>query len=58
MNIGYRPTINNSDERTLEVHIIDFEGDIYDRNLKIEFIAKIRDEMKFNGVYELIEQLK
>ena len=58
MNIGYRPTINNSDERTLEVHIIDFEGDIYDRNLKIEFIAKIRDEMKFNGVDELIEQLK
>jgi len=57
MNIGYRPTINQSDERTLEVHIIGFEGDIYNRNLKIEFIAKIRDEMKFNGVDELIEQL-
>jgi len=58
MNIGHRPTINYSEEKTLEVHVIDFEGDIYNRNLKIEFILKIRDEMKFGSVEELIAQLK
>ena len=58
MNIGYRPTMGHSDEKSLEVHILDFEGDVYDRNLKIEFIAKIRDEMKFSSVDELIIQLE
>ncbi|MBP1663782.1 MAG: riboflavin biosynthesis protein RibF [Bacteroidetes bacterium] len=58
MNIGYRPTMGHFDEKSLEVHIIDFEGDVYDRNLKIEFIAKIRDEMKFSSVDELIIQLE
>jgi riboflavin kinase / FMN adenylyltransferase len=58
MNIGTRPTLANSYHTSLEVHIIDFDQDIYNQTIEVEFIQKIRDEVKFNGVNELIEQLK
>ena len=58
MNIGTRPTLNNSYHTSLEVHILDFDQDIYNQIIKVEFLAKIRDEQKFNGLDELVEQLK
>ena len=58
MNIGTRPTLNNGYHTSLEVHIIDFDEDIYNQLIRIEFIQKIRDEKKFNGVDELIAQLQ
>lgn len=58
MNIGRRPTLDNGDAVSLEVHIINFDADIYHQQLKVTFIRKIRDEKKFNSVEELIEQLK
>ncbi len=58
MNIGYRPTFSVSDELSMEVHIIDFNEDIYDQKIKIECMARIRDEKRFNGVDDLIEQLQ
>ena len=58
MNIGYRPTFSADDQLSMEVHIIDFEADIYDQTIKIECIYRIRNEKKFNGVAELIEQLQ
>ena len=58
MNIGYRPTLENGQNITIEVHIIDFDADIYNQSLEIEFIRKIRDEQKFNGIEELKEQLQ
>lgn len=58
MNIGRRPTLDNGDAVSLEVHIINFDADIYHQQLKVTFIRKIRDEKKFNSVDELIEQLK
>jgi len=57
MNIGIRPTMNNSQNISIEVHIIDFNEDIYNETLKVDFIRKIRNEKKFNGIEELIEQL-
>ncbi len=57
MNIGYRPTFTVNDELSMEVHIIDFDDNIYDQTIKIECIHRIRDEKKFNGVDALIEQL-
>jgi riboflavin kinase / FMN adenylyltransferase len=58
MNIGYRPTITKgSTEKTMETHIIDFEGDIYNRNITIRFIDRIRDEMEFDTIEHLTEQL-
>ena len=58
MNIGRRPTLDNGDAVSLEVHIINFDADIYHQQLKVTFVRKIRDEKKFNSVEELIEQLK
>lgn len=58
MNIGRRPTLDNGDAVSLEVHIINFDADIYHQQLKVTFIRKIRDEKKFNSIDELIEQLK
>lgn len=58
MNIGLRPTLNNGNKISIEVHIIDFNEDIYNHNVEIDLIAKIRDEKKFNGIDELIEQLQ
>jgi riboflavin kinase / FMN adenylyltransferase len=58
MNIGTRPTLENGLHTSLEVHILDFDEDIYNQTIKIEFIQKIRDEQKFNGIDALIEQLK
>ena len=58
LNIGCRPTIGKSDEKTIEVHIIDFEGDIYAKSLQITFMQRIRDEIRFEKVEDLIAQLK
>jgi len=55
-NIGYRPTINNSD-LTIEVHIFDFDTEIYDETITIFFVDRIRDEVKFKDLDALKSQL-
>lgn len=55
-NVGIKPTLNARKER-LEVHLLDFDGDVYGKQLTIEPVAKIRDEQKFSGKDELIEQI-
>ncbi len=58
VNIGVRPTVSNQlDHRTVEVHILDFNEEIYDKELSVYFIERVRDEMKFNGIEELKAQL-
>ncbi|AWV97335.1 bifunctional riboflavin kinase/FAD synthetase [Arcticibacterium luteifluviistationis] len=57
MNIGSRPTVEGTGI-TQEVHILDFDDDIYGENLKVETIDYIRPELKFDGVNELIAQIK
>jgi len=56
-NIGFRPTINNSD-LTIEVHIFEFDEEIYDETITIYFVDRIRDEVKFKDLEALKEQLK
>lgn len=56
MNIGYRPTFGGG-AYTLEVHLIDFAADLYGEDLRIEFVARMRDEQRFESKDELIEQL-
>jgi len=58
MNIGRRPTLENGQNISLEVHILDFDTDIYNQFIQVDFIQKIRDEQKFNGLEELKEQLQ
>jgi len=59
LNIGTRPTFNqNADNRSIEVNIFDFEGNIYSKEVTLVFVDKIREEQKFDGVNSLTEQLK
>ena len=58
LNIGYRPTINNGTDLSIEVHILDFQGNIYHQKMRIEFIDFLRPEMKFNSVDELVLQMQ
>ena len=57
MNIGYRPTISDNNERIMEVNIFNFDENIYDEIININFIEKIRDEKKFDSINELKKQL-
>lgn len=56
-NIGDNPTFEGCNRR-LEVHILDFSGDIYDSPLTVQFITKLREQKKFSGVEALVKQLR
>lgn len=56
-NIGYRPTVEEGGLPTCEVHILDFNRDIYGRMMTAEFVAKIRSEKKFSTLGELTQQI-
>ena len=59
LNIGIRPTVNNGfPEKTIEVHIFDFHGDIYGQDVKVTFIDRIREEKKFDRIEALAAQLE
>ena len=58
LNIGHRPTINNGTDLSIEVHILDFEGNIYHQPMRIEFIDFLRPEAKFHSVDELVLQIQ
>ncbi|MFT5143081.1 MAG: riboflavin kinase/FMN adenylyltransferase [Rhodothermales bacterium] len=57
MNIGTRPTFDGTAVRQ-EVHLFDFEGELYGDVLTVEFRERLRDERRFDGVQSLIKQLK
>ena len=56
-NLGYRPTFNGK-KILLEVHLFNFSGNLYDKNLTVEFLKFIRKEKKFKNVNELKKQIK
>ena len=56
-SLGIRPTFYEGKKPLLEVHIFNFNKDIYGRYIDIDFISKIRDEIKFNSADALIEQM-
>lgn len=57
LSIGYRPTLNNGTDRSIEVHIFDFNEDIYNQPMRISFVRRTRSELKFDSIEELVEQL-
>lgn len=57
MNIGYRPTVTDEKELRLEVHLFDFDRDIYGEDLSVEFIERIRPEVKFDSFEDLKKQI-
>lgn len=56
LNIGYRPTVDGS-TKTIEVHIFDFASDLYGENLTIQFVKQMRNEIKFDDIDALKNQL-
>ena len=57
-NIGFNPTINEQSNPRLEVHILDFNEEIYDEEIEVSFIKYLRSEKKFNSKEELISSLE
>lgn len=57
LNIGSKPTFHHDGELSIEVHLLDFNGTIYDEYLTVQFLSRIRDEQKFDSPELLIEQL-
>ena len=57
MNIGFRPTISGKNQ-TIEIHILDFNKNLYEKDIQVCFIKRLRDEKKFNSVNNLINQIK
>ena len=55
--IGKKPTINVGNDENIEVHIFDFDGDIYEKDVKIRFVKRIRDERKFDSLDDLKQQI-
>lgn len=59
LNIGFRPTLAASAPRLqVEVHLLDFQGDLYDQELELHFVARIRDEQKFPSLDVLKAQIQ
>ncbi len=57
-NFGIRPTVSASQKAVAETYILDFNQDIYNQNLQVEFLNMIRKEQKFNSINELKKQIK
>lgn len=56
-NIGHNPTFNFIDNVSVEVHILDFNQDIYGQEMKVEFYHRLRDEERFSSIEALMTQL-
>lgn len=56
-NIGIRPTVSQSNKLRIETHLFNFNEEIYGEELEVHFLAKMRDEIKFNSFADLINQL-
>jgi riboflavin kinase/FMN adenylyltransferase len=58
VNIGVRPTFDGSNTLTVEAHLLDFDGDLYGQTLSLDFVARLRDEKRFEGVDALVAQVR
>ncbi len=56
-NIGNRPTFDKK-EVTLETHLLDWDGDLYEKSIRVEFVSRLREEKKFSGPEELVRQIR
>lgn len=55
-NIGRRPTFDDG-AASIETHLLGFDGDLYDRDLKVEFLSRLRGEIKFESIPDLVAQI-
>lgn len=57
-NLGYKPTVSNDRKPSLEVHLLDYQGDIYGQTMRVEFGQRLRQEQQFASVALLQEQIR
>ena len=57
-NVGTNPTFHDGDERHVEAYLLDFAGDLYDQWVTLEFLHRLRDELKFDGVEALVAEIE
>ena len=57
MNIGYRPTIDGK-YQTIEVHLLDFNADLYGKEIQVQLLYRLRDEQKFASIEQLVSQIR
>jgi len=57
-NVGIRPTVGDLVKPILEVHLLDFQENIYGKRIEVEFKHKIRDEQKFTTMDSLVENIR
>jgi riboflavin kinase/FMN adenylyltransferase len=57
-NVGHNPTFSEDRALSVETHIIDFNGDIYGEKIEVNFFSRLRSEMKFSSVNELVAQVR
>jgi riboflavin kinase/FMN adenylyltransferase len=57
-SVGTSPTLGPGGERLVEVHLIDFEGDLYDRELSLQLLDRIREQIRFEGLTELAAAIR
>jgi riboflavin kinase/FMN adenylyltransferase len=59
LNIGLRPTVKEAQRTPLaELHVMDFAGDLYGKDVEVFFVTRLRDERKFGSLEQLREQIK
>ena len=58
MNVGVRPTFETDGRPTVEVHLLDFAGNLYGQTLAVDVVARLRAEQKFAGIEALVAQLR
>lgn len=56
-SLGVRPTVDGGGEPLLESHLFDFDGDLYGRRIEVEFVQKLRDELKFDDLDAMVRQI-
>ncbi|MEW6065305.1 MAG: bifunctional riboflavin kinase/FAD synthetase [Bacillota bacterium] len=58
-NVGTKPTFNGINQRiNIEVHLLDFCGDIYGKKIKVKYVRRLRDERKFSSITDLVNQIQ
>lgn len=58
VNVGVRPTFASDRGVLIEAHLLDFDGDLYGRTLRVAFVERLRDELRFDDVEQLVAQMR
>src|SRR5262249_50000262 len=57
-NVGLKPTFGAGNQRTLQAHLFEFVGDLYRKRLHVDFVERLRGEMRFGSADALVEQIR